>query len=59
MRIGRIARSDALYDASIPAQIPVEIEQVIINPIDFDEIVEADITKATEIIKFALIEGYG
>ena len=45
MRIDRIARPDALCDASMSAQTSGEVDQVIINPIDFGEISWVGIAK--------------
>ena len=59
MRIGGIEMPDSLYDASISAQTFEGVGQVIINQIDFEEIVEVDMTRATGVIKFPRIKWYG
>ena len=59
IRTSRIARRGALYDASSSALKCGEIEQVITNPIGFEEIVDVGIAKAAGDSKFAHVEGYG
>ena len=44
MRIARIARPYSLYDASVSAQTSEADDQVILNPIDFDEIFDVNLT---------------
>ena len=46
MRISRIGRHGAFYDAPIPAQTVEGDGRVIFNPIDFDNVVVVNIEKA-------------
>ena len=46
MRIDRIARPDALCDASVSAQTSEASDASIINRLDFDEVGDVNITKA-------------
>ena len=59
MRIARIGRPDALYDASIPAQTFEEQEHAILNQIEFDEIVGVNLSNAADHLKFPHVERYG
>ena len=45
MRIARIARQVALYDASAPAQTCETVGETIKNPIDFDEVDTVNVAK--------------
>ena len=49
--IGRIARPDSLYDASLSAQTFEEAEQAILNPNDSEEIDDVNLENATGDIK--------
>ena len=50
MRIDRIARQGALYDASTSAPAFDGVDQVIQNPIDFEEIITARRPKGTGVL---------
>ena len=58
MRIARISRHCALYDASISAQTSEAAGHVVLNPIYSDEVIDVNMAKTTENPKFARIEGY-
>ena len=51
MRISRIARHCALYGASIAAKTFDALYQVVLNPIDFDEVIDVHIENAAGYIK--------
>ena len=57
-RIARIAMPDALYDASVSARTFAAQEQVILNPIAIGDVVDANIPKSTENLKYAQARGY-
>ena len=59
MRIGRMARRDALYDVSVSARTFGKIEETVISPRDFTEIVDANLDKATGRIKHGRIQCFG
>ena len=57
MRITRIARPDALYGASVSARTSETIEESIINPIDPDEVVDANLVRAKNTGKYSRMPG--
>ena len=59
IRISRIARPGALYGASVSAQTSETIDDAIVNPIDFDEFVDADSAKVLETNSHPHITGFG
>ena len=59
MRIDRIARQGALYDASTSAPAFDGVDQVIQNPIDFEEIVNVNLASPAGNFKFPHVQGYG
>ena len=59
MRIPRIAKSRALYDASMSDRAFEALERAVLNPRDFEEAHGVSITKAVPNIKFARAEEYG
>ena len=59
MRIARIARPDALYDASVSAQTCDTIDETIIYPIDIDEIDDLDLAKDLGANSHPRIPGFG
>ena len=58
MRVARIARRDALYDATIAAQTCEAVGKVLLYPIDFEGVVDVDIATSIKNIKCARINGY-
>ena len=58
MRIARIARPVALYDASFSAQTFENIDESIIYPIDFAEVVEVNLIESIGGISHSHIPGY-
>ena len=50
--ISRIAKPIALYESSIPARTFEEEENVILNPIDPDEVVGVNLAQPTEHIQY-------
>ena len=59
MRIPRIARRDALYDASLYAQTSETNGEAIIDQIDFTDVVGVNSTKAIAYIAHVNIQGFG
>ena len=59
MRIARIARTEALYDASVAARTFEAAEETILNPIDFEEIVDLDLAISAGDIQHSHIRGFG
>ena len=53
MRISRISRPDALNDASISAHTVTveEADQVFLNPVEFGDVIDVNISKATGSLK--------
>ena len=58
MRISRIARPGALYGASVSAQTSDEADETNINPIDFEEMVDLNLSQPTGNIQHNHIEGF-
>ena len=58
IRISRIYGHGALYDASASSQTFGTIDEEIINPIDFDDIDAANLTKEIANITHKRIQGY-
>ena len=59
MRIARIARPGALYDASVTAQTFETIDVTIISPTDFEGIVDVNSTTVIGANSYARIPGFG
>ena len=59
MRIARIARHGALYDASVSAQTSEEVGETIVNPTDFEEVVDVNVDKLTGANPYAHIPRFG
>ena len=58
-RIARISRPDALYGATASAQTSERIDEAIMNPIDFAEIVDVNLTKSAGNMKRYRVQGFG
>ena len=59
MRIARIARPGALYGESAPSQSSEPIDETIINPRDFEEIRDVNISKVLETDSYSHMPRYG
>ena len=59
IRTSQISRHGALYDASISAQTSESAGHVVLNPIDFDDVIEVYIAKSDGDLKAPHIRGYG
>ena len=57
MRIARITRPDALRDASVSDETSITTDGWVINPIDFEEIVDVNSTKSNGDTKHNHIQG--
>ena len=58
MRIARIARPGALYDASVSSQTFETIGEMAINPIDFDEAADVNVAKLIGSNYYSNITGF-
>ena len=59
MWVARIERPGALYDASFPSQTSETAGETIINPIDFEEVADVDVSKLIGADSYAHMPGFG